>query len=140
MPSFAKSRKKSRGKRALVVEDEAILAAMIEDTLRSSGFDHVTVAGSTEKALVLLREKLPDLVMLDVHLRDRDDGWAIAELLAELAPPRPQIIFSTGTPEDIPPNIAELGLVLAKPYAEDDLREAITHQPKGIFSKLRRNS
>ena len=140
MASFARKRKTKGKKRALVVEDETILAAMIEDTLRENGFEHVTIAGSTERALVLLRERLPDLVMLDVHLRDRDDGWAIAELLAELAPPRPQIIFSTGTPEDIPPNIAELGLVLAKPYSDEDLQAAITQPRKGLLSKLRRNA
>ena len=84
--------------RVLVVEDDAILAMATEDTLREAGASNVDICSTTEAALEFLRQETPDVVILDVHLADRDDGWAIAELLKTLGPTCPQIIFSTGAP------------------------------------------
>ena len=80
-----------------------------------------------------------DVVILDVHLEDRSDGWALAELLKELGPRPPRIVFSTGSPEAIPPAIAELGTVLEKPYEPAELLAALHAQaaPTGLFAKLR---
>ena len=76
--------------------------------------------------------------MLDVHLADRDDGWAIAELVRTLGPDSPRIIFSTGAPQDIPENVAALGCTLEKPYDAAVLVDLL-RQPRrrGIISRLR---
>ena len=76
--------------------------------------------------------------MLDVHLADRDDGWAIAELVRSLGLSSPRIIFSTGMPDDIPADVAELGCILEKPYDAAILIDLL-RSPKrgGIFSRLR---
>ena len=123
----------------LVVEDDAILAMATEDTLREGGVEQVDIRPTTEGALELLREARPDGIVLDVHLADRDDGWAIAELLRGLGPQCPVIVFSTGAPEDIPADIAELGNVLAKPYAPGDLLAALSNPPPrpGLLARLR---
>jgi len=120
----------------LIVEDEALLAAAIEETLRGAGATSVDVCSTTEAALAALNKNPPDVLILDVNLADRSDGWAIAELVAELNPRQPQIVFSTGSPERIPPAIAELGSVLAKPYAPEDLIAVLGPAP-GLIDRLR---
>ncbi|WP_299310013.1 response regulator [uncultured Croceicoccus sp.] len=123
---------------ALVVEDDPILAMSIEDILRNGGAPQVTVASSTRTALDALEDTRFDVVVLDVHLVDRDDGWAVAELVMQLGPQRPRIIFSTGNPEAIPDTIKELGTVLTKPYAPEALLNAARDSRRtGLFAKLR---
>ncbi|KWV93619.1 MULTISPECIES: response regulator [unclassified Erythrobacter] len=122
----------------LVVEDDAVLGLTIEQTLLDAGVARVELSTSTEDALRHLREEQPKVIVLDVHLADRDDGWAIAELVRTLGPDSPRIIFSTGAPQDIPADVAALGCILEKPYDAEVLVELL-RQPKrrGIISRLR---
>ena len=123
--------------RILVVEDDPVLAMAIEDVLRSNGASHVTVCSAIKRAMEHLESTGCDVLVLDVHLADRNDGWALAELVMMLGPKPPKIIFSTGSPADIPADIAELGCVLEKPYDPMDLITAITDDGKtGLFARL----
>lgn len=129
----------SRLRHILVVEDDAVLALAIEATLTDAGAAHVELCHTTETALAALRRTQPDAIVLDVHLADRDDGWAIAELVDSLGARRPRIIFSTGDPDRIPPEIAELGQVLTKPYEPADLLRAVAApRARGLLSRFRR--
>jgi DNA-binding response OmpR family regulator len=134
----ARKRKPSLG-RALVVEDDALLAMMIAEALQEGGASHVSVCPSIASALAELDRLKPDILVLDVHLADRDDGWTLAELVMELSPQPPIIVFSTGSPESIPARIAELGTVLVKPFAPGDLVVAVLESRKrsGLFSRLK---
>ena len=125
-------------RRVLVVEDDPMLAMATEDTLRDGGVEEVHICPTTEGALDVLREQRPDALVLDVHLADRDDGWAIAELVESLGEHSPRIVFATGAPQDIPPHIAELGSVLTKPYAPEALLAALREPGRrGIMARLR---
>jgi CheY-like chemotaxis protein len=122
----------------LIVEDEPLLAAALEQTLRDEGATSVEVCSSTAAALTALNRKPPEVLILDVNLADRNDGWAIAELVVELNPRHPRIVFSTGSPERIPAEIAELGAVLAKPYAPEELVRALEEMAgSGLLDRLR---
>ena len=122
----------------LVVEDDAVLGMVLEQALLDAGVAQVALSSSTEQAMQHLRQERPGAIVLDVHLADRDDGWAIAELVRTLGPNSPRIIFSTGAPQDIPTDIAALGCTLEKPYDAEVLIEVL-RQPKrrGIISRLR---
>ena len=110
----------------------------IEETLRDAGVAEVELCPTTDCALAALRRKQPDVIVLDVHLADRDDGWAIAELVQALGPDSPRIIFSTGQPADIPEEIAALGCVLEKPYSPHVLVDLLAQPEKrGVISRLR---
>lgn len=125
-------------KRVLIVEDDPVLGMATEDTLRRAGVEHIDICPTTEGAMEVLRTNRPDAIILDVHLADRNDGWAIAELVEALGENSPKIVFSTGAPQDIPPEIAELGSVLEKPYAPEALLEALREPGRrGILSRLR---
>jgi CheY-like chemotaxis protein len=135
---------KSAGKkpslgRALIVEDDAILAMSLEDALLEGGAEAVVVCDSVAAAMAELERLRPDILVLDVQLADRDDGWAMAELVTELSPRPPAIVFSTGAPERIPEKIAELGAVMSKPYDPQKLIEVLTQNRRrpGLLRRWR---
>lgn len=122
----------------MVVEDDAVLALAIECALSDAGVEDIALCDTTDEALAVLRRARPDAIILDVHLADRNDGWAIAELVGALGPKPPQIIFSTGQPEAIPQDIAAMGRILAKPYDIAELVELLCQPaPGGLVARLR---
>ena len=138
------SRKKSstdgKGKigRVLVVEDDPVQGMAIEQALRDAGASEVVLCPSIACTMEALEQGPADAIVLDVHLADRDDGWALAELVDLLGPRRPRIVFSTGSPEDIPPEIAEMGPVFEKPYDPAQLAAALASGARpGLFARLR---
>jgi CheY-like chemotaxis protein len=122
----------------LLVEDDALIAVALEGSLIDAGAKSVTICTTTADALAALRDKRPDGLVLDVHLADRDDGWAIAELVNSVGPNPPRIVFSTGSPQDIPVEIAELGPILEKPYDHAELIDALCNPPReGLLARLK---
>lgn len=135
--SQGRSRARSLG-RVLVVEDDPVVAVAIEAALLDGGADKVVICSSIAATMAELEATRPDAIILDVHLTDRDDGWALAELVDLLGPKRPRIIFSTGAPQDIPPEIAEMGPVFEKPYDPAELVEVLASGRRaGLFARLR---
>ena len=124
--------------RVLVVEDDPIQGLALETALRDAGAADVVLCPSIACTMAALEEGPADAIVLDVHLADRDDGWALAELVDMLGPKRPRIVFSTGSPEDIPPDIAEMGPVFEKPYDPAQLAEVLASGAgRGLFARLR---
>lgn len=62
-------------KKILLVEDDPLLIDIYTTKLKERGFD-VVVVDSGEKVLEAIREKKPDIVMLDIVLPNQD-GWSI---------------------------------------------------------------
>lgn len=122
----------------LLVEDDPLIALALEGALLDAGAKRVTICSTTAEALAALRDHKPDAMVLDVHLADRDDGWAIAELVSSVGPKPPRIVFSTGAPQDIPAEIAELGPVLEKPYDHSELIAALRRAPRaGLLARIK---
>ena len=124
--------------RVLVVEDDPVQGMAIEQALRDAGAVDVVLCPSMACTMEALEQGPADAIVLDVHLADRDDGWALAELVDMLGTRRPRIVFSTGSPEDIPPEIAEMGPVFEKPYDPAQLAAALASGARpGLFARLR---
>lgn len=126
--------------RVLLVEDDTILALALEDALLRGGAKQVVICQTMKATLAELDKSSKfDAVVLDVHLGDRDDGWALAELVSLLGPRKPRIAFSTGSPSEIPADIANMGPVFEKPYDPEQLVDVLTRgAKKGLIARLLR--
>ena len=65
--------------RILVVEDESIVAADIQDRLESLGYEVPATVASGEKAVEKAGVLRPDLVLMDIQLNGRMDGVVAAD-------------------------------------------------------------
>ncbi len=113
---------KPRG-RLLVVEDEALVAMLIEDILLDAGFEVLGPFGQVERAIDCLHQGEPiDAAVLDINLGDGERSYAVAGELSARGVP---FLFLTG--------YGEVGLdrryagtpVLQKPFAPKALPRAI---------------
>jgi DNA-binding response OmpR family regulator len=124
--------------RVLIVEDDPVLALALEETLRVKCSCDVVICPSMETTMAELEAQLPDAMVIDIHLADRDDGWALAELTSLIDTRRPRIVFSTGVPQEIPEEIAEIGAVFEKPYDPTVLVEVLCgEERRGLFARFR---
>ncbi|HUQ34755.1 MAG TPA: response regulator [Aestuariivirga sp.] len=78
--------------KVLVVEDEAIIAMMLEDMLTDLGHEVAATAGRLDQAMKLVAIQLFDFAILDVNLNG-EETYPLAARLKELGVP---FIFSTG--------------------------------------------
>lgn len=108
----------------LLVEDDTVLAISLAEAFMDAGAENVRTCARADEAVAAMAEQSPDLLVLDCALSDSDDGWGLAEIASHLFNPTPQIIFSTGSPQRIPPHLARLGKVIAKPCDPKALAEA----------------
>ncbi|WP_432695680.1 response regulator transcription factor [Marinobacterium sp. YM272] len=65
--------------RVLIVDDEANILLSLEFLMQQSGYEVVT-AGDAESALEMIRNQLPDLVLLDISLPGMS-GFDLLEIL-----------------------------------------------------------
>ncbi|MEB3198881.1 MAG: response regulator [Candidatus Sericytochromatia bacterium] len=86
----------------LIVDDEPDARALVRDLARSAGFD-VREASDGQQAMAAIRERRPDLVVLDILMPEMD-GFLVIETLASDADLRtiPVIVLTamTLTPRD----------------------------------------
>ena len=69
--------------RILIVEDEAIIAMDLQETLGDAGYLVIAAVASGEEALALCAREKPDLVLMDVHLQGALNGIETAGRLRE---------------------------------------------------------
>jgi CheY-like chemotaxis protein len=82
----------------LVVEDERLVLAVIEDELLDSGF-HVLRATSGFEALAVINTRPHVSALLtDIMLGSGPDGWSVAEAFREVYPLAPVIYVSGYVP------------------------------------------
>lgn len=96
--SLVRGRTGQQHGRVLVVDDDAKIGSICNEVLASLGFE-VTVVGSLEEARKVLRERRPDVVLLDVTLPDGDGFLFIEEIKAERASGHISVIFLSARAE-----------------------------------------
>ncbi|MFM7349674.1 MAG: HWE histidine kinase domain-containing protein [Erythrobacter sp.] len=110
------------GKRVLILEDEALLALTLMDTLRELGCTVVGPASTVPAALDLVRQNPPDLAILDVNLA----GTGSAPVAAALRERNIPFVYCTGYAEpalQIAPDL--FAPMLTKPIDPRGLGEAL---------------
>ena len=111
------------GRRILVVEDEMMIAMLVEDMLAELGCSVVGPAHALEAALNLARtEQGIDAALLDVNLGGQP-VFAVADALREKGVPA---IFSTGYGDAGLRDVDRGSPVLQKPFRAGDLARALT--------------
>lgn len=67
----------------LIVEDELVVARDLRRILQRIGHRVIGIAGSVEKAIALMLEEMPTLVLLDIFLKGKDTGIDLAVMLGK---------------------------------------------------------
>ena len=106
----------------LIVEDEPLIAMMLEDFLQSLGHNIVASCESVEDALGHVEAGGFDVAIIDVQLRDGKQVWPVADRLAARGTP---FVLATGGHVEIPPDKHADAPVLAKPYTIDAIEPAL---------------
>lgn len=71
-------------KKIFVVEDDALIAALLKLYIEEMGYQFSGKADNAEAALEQIRQSQPDLVLMDIHLNGAMDGVeAAAQLYAD---------------------------------------------------------
>jgi CheY-like chemotaxis protein len=110
------------GLRALVVEDESLLALSLEDDLVSAGCSILGPFASLSSATEALRTKQFDLAILDVNL----NGEMVYPLADELAARAIPFVLLTGyVSTDLPERFRKVPQV-TKPYDQASLIGAVS--------------
>jgi len=119
----------SKSLRILVVEDEILIALELESLLQEAGHDVVGIATSCADALRLARDLSPELAFVDIHLADGPTGVDVARhLTGDLGV---TVLFMTANAKRIPEDFAGACGVIAKPYTERGVREALSYVTAG---------
>jgi CheY-like chemotaxis protein len=123
-PSSLESATQS-AQRALVVEADPVTLRLCRDVLESSGFV-VDAVDSGIAAVVAAREGRPDLILMDLQLRDVPGGEAIGWLRSNPALRSTPIIVLTANPGDEAELVAaQPGASLRKPLSPAAIRRTI---------------
>jgi CheY-like chemotaxis protein len=106
--------------RILIVEDEAILAMCLQDKLLDLGYEVPATTDTGEQAIRLVEQLQPDLVLMDIKLKDGIDGCEAAR----------RIRLKWNTP-----------IIFMTAYGDDQtLQRAAAATPQGYLSKPFRSS
>jgi len=113
-------------RQALLVEDEALVAMVAEESLRIIGFEPLSVRTASE-ALKVLDVSIPALAVIDVGLPD-SRGDELAAKARVIAPDMPIIVASGYDEVALKRQFAgdPATAVLSKPYTDRDLARVVT--------------
>jgi CheY-like chemotaxis protein len=112
----------------LVIEDDLDIQALIDEALCDGGYQPA-LAGSGEEAITLLqgRQTKYRVLVTDINLAGKTDGWTVARAAREIDPDFP-VIYMTGAAADqwavqgVPNSV-----LLTKPFAPAQLVTAISN-------------
>jgi CheY-like chemotaxis protein len=106
--------------RILIVEDEPLIAMMLEDFLDALGKQVAGTAETVAGALARVGEGGIDAAILDVNLRGGEKSWPVADALAGAGIP-----FVLATGGDTVADAHAERPVLAKPFTMDGVERAL---------------
>jgi two-component system, response regulator PdtaR len=121
--------------RVVIAEDEALIRLDLAEMLGEEGYDVVGQAGDGQRAVELVEEQRPDLVVLDVKM-PKLDGISAAERIAaqRIAP---VVILTAFSQRDLVERAREAGAMayLVKPFEKRDLMPAV-EMARSRFAEL----
>lgn len=106
----------------LIVEDEPLIAMMLEDFLESLGHTIAGTCDSVGAALGFVDRGGFDVAIIDVQLANGEQVWPVADKLAATGIP---FVLATGGHVEAAPEAHAAAPVLAKPYTIDAIEPAL---------------
>lgn len=109
-----------------VVEDEMVIADTICLNLRKLGYSTTTTSPSYARAIKMMEEEKPDLMLVDINLGGEKDGVDLAKYIRDNYPI--PLIFLTANSDAATLERAKLvnpDAYIVKPYKKSDLYAAI---------------
>ena len=129
---WAESQQRGRAQvNILVVDDEPIVRMSVSDVLRRAGFNVATASGGVE-ALELMRQEVPDLVLLDLKMPGMDGPTTLQKIRQEYGPI--PVVILTGYPDSELMNRAlscSPIMLLAKPPTNEQIVETVEKGLRG---------
>jgi DNA-binding response OmpR family regulator len=108
-------------KHALVIENNHLIAMMIEQELSESGYDTVQVAVTQEQAIAMAKDRCPQLITADDKLDSGSGIDAIREICRDQAIP---VVFIAARIDQIALSIPD-AVIVQKPFSRMRLMAAI---------------
>lgn len=127
----------------VIVEDESIVAKDLEMSLKGMGYRVLGTASTGEKAIKLVNETLPDIILMDIMLKGPMSGIEAAEEIRSKH--NIPLIYLTAYADSSTLNKAKVtephGYII-KPYKEIDVQTAIElaiykHKKEGELRKVK---
>ena len=115
-------------RRALVVEDEIMVAMYVEDLLTELGYEVAGLATSLDQALPLARGGEFDFAVLDINLAGQT-SFPVADALRERGIP---FLFASGYSSRGVSEAYRDAVRIQKPFLSQDLEQAITAIARGV--------
>ena len=109
------------GRRVLVVEDEMIVAWLLQDMLADLGCAVVGPAARVAQALAMIDAEAIDAAVLDVNLNGQK-SYPVADALTARGVP---FVFSTGYETESLPNDYQSLPLLQKPFKRSELGDTL---------------
>jgi CheY-like chemotaxis protein len=106
----------------LIVEDEPLIAMMLEDFLDSLGHKVVASCETVQDAIARIGDGGFDVAIIDVHLKNGEHVWPVADRLTEAGIP---FVLATGGHIEPPPARYADAPVLNKPFTIDAIEPAL---------------
>ncbi|MEO8374185.1 MAG: response regulator [Sphingomonas bacterium] len=108
--------------RILIIEDEPLIAMMLEDFLDVLGKQLAGTADTVADALALIEAGGIDAAILDVNLRGGEKSWPVADALLAKGVP---FVFATGGSQDSITEQYRGHATLPKPFTMDAVAKVL---------------
>ena len=106
---------------ALIIEDQFLIAAQIEDVLRSMGYMSFDTVDTEVKAILAAEERCPDIITADQRITDGCGVEAVRAICIARSIP---VVFVTSYPDEVR-RLAPNAIVMGKPFGDRKLRDAV---------------
>jgi len=109
--------------KVLIVEDDLMMADMVEEVLLQNGYAVCGIAPTVDEAVALGRVQKPDLAIIDMRLASGGMGTDVATQLALSG--RLGVLYATGNMSKVMLTATSGDACLAKPYRDVDLLRSL---------------
>lgn len=116
----------------LIVEDEMLLVMDLEAIVEDCGHHVAGDAASLEEVELLPQEIAPQLAFVDIHLANGSSGLDVCRVIQRRWP-NAIIVFVTANVAMIPDDFGGAHGVIAKPFSQAGVANAIRYLANGVF-------